>query len=127
MGLTLHRGFESRPLRSRPPPPISCPNGGAPSCRHPSTDIAVANIPPDLPVPTSAVPPAQSIVVQTRPYEGEGARRDAGSFHVLAIGWYSSPAEPFVYLVFDRQSHDIFWVAHSMVERVVSGVGTTHR
>jgi hypothetical protein len=87
----------------------------------------VANIPPDLPVPTSAVPPAQSIVVQTRPYEGEGMRRDAGSFHVLAIGWYSSPAEPFVYLVFDRQSHDIFWVAHSMVERVVSGAGMSHR
>jgi hypothetical protein len=87
----------------------------------------VANIPPDLPVPTSAVAPAQSIVVQTRPYDGEGVRRDAGSFHVLAIGWYSNPAEPFVYLVFDRQSHDIFWVAHSMVERVVSGAGTTHR
>ncbi|HET6864383.1 MAG TPA: hypothetical protein VFH80_00590 [Solirubrobacteraceae bacterium] len=87
----------------------------------------MANIPPNLPVPTSAVPPAQSIVVQTRPYEGEGVRRDAGSFHVLAIGWYSSPAEPFVYLVFDRQSHEIFWVAHSMVERVVSGAGMSHR
>ncbi|HJS96848.1 MAG TPA: hypothetical protein VJ741_21450 [Solirubrobacteraceae bacterium] len=103
------------------------PNGGASNCRRSSTDIAVANIPPNLQVPTSAVPPAQSIVVQTRPYEGEGVRRDAGSFPVLAIGWYSSPAEPFVYLVFDRQSHDIFWVAHSMVERVVSGAGMSHR
>jgi hypothetical protein len=89
--------------------------------------IVIPAAAPQLPVPTSAVPPAQSIVVQTRPYEAEGVRRDAGSFHVLAIGWYSNPAEPFVYLVFDRMSHDIFWVAHSMVERVVSGAGTTHR
>ena len=87
----------------------------------------MANIPPDLPVPSSAVAPAQSIVVQTRPWNGEGEHRDAGSFHVLAIGWYPSPAEPFVYLVFDRMSHDIFWVAHSVVERVVSGPGTGHR
>ncbi len=89
----------------------------------------MANIPPDLPVPPSAVAPAQSIVVQTRPWQGEreGERRDAGSFLVLAIGWYPSPAEPFVYLVFDRVSHDIFWVAHSVVERVVSGPGSGHR
>ena len=87
----------------------------------------MANLPPDLPVPPSAVAPAQSIVVQTRPWQGNGERRDAGSFNVLAIGWYSSPAEPFVYLVFDRMSHDIFWVAHSMVERVDSGAGMTHR
>ena len=81
----------------------------------------VQNIPPDLPVPPSAVPPAQSIVVQTRPWQGETERRDAGSFHVLAIGWYADPTEPFVYLVFDRMSHAIFWVAQSVVERVVSG------
>jgi hypothetical protein len=81
----------------------------------------VLNIPPDLRVPASAAPPAQSIVVQTRPWLGDGERRDAGSFHVLAIGWYSDPAEPFVYLVFDKISHAIFWVAESVVERVVSG------
>lgn len=87
----------------------------------------MANIPPDLAVPPSAVAPAQPIVVQTRPWQGDGRRRDAGSFHVLAIGWYANPADPFVYLVFDRMSHDIFWVAHSMVERVVSGAAATHR
>jgi hypothetical protein len=81
----------------------------------------VSNIPPDLPIPASAITPAVSIVVQTRPWQGEGERRDAGSFYVLAIGWYSDPAEPFVYLVFDRMSHQIFWVAQSVVERVVSG------
>jgi len=83
----------------------------------------VANIPPDLPIPPSAVAPSLSIVVQTRPFEHRGERRDAGSFHVLAIGWYDSPVEPFVYLVFDRMSHQIFWVAQSVVERVVSGSG----
>ena len=84
----------------------------------------MANIPPDLKIPSSAVAPAQSIVVQTRPWEEDGKRRDPGSFYVLAIGWYSSdpsPVEPFVYLVFDRMSHEIFWVAQSVVERVVSG------
>jgi hypothetical protein len=99
------------------------PCSGSPAAAR-ATDIAVANIPPDLAVPTSAVAPTHPIVVQTRPWVGEGERRDAGSFHVLAIGWYSSPAEPFVYLVFDRMSHDIFWVAHSVVERVVSGAGS---
>ena len=81
----------------------------------------MSNIPPDLPVPSRAVTPAQSIVVQTRPWLGEGERRDAGSFHVLAIGWYSDPAEPFVFLVFDKNSHEIFWVGQSVVNRVVSG------
>lgn len=83
----------------------------------------MANIPPDLPIPPSAVAPSLSIVVQTRPWERDGERRDAGSFHVLAIGWYASPSEPFVYLVFDRMTHQIFWVAQSVVERVVSGSG----
>ena len=84
----------------------------------------VANIPPDLPVPSTAVSPAQHIVVQTRPWEGDGIRRDAGSLPVLAIGWYtggSTPSDPFVYLVFDRNSHEIYWVAQSVVARVVSG------
>jgi hypothetical protein len=84
----------------------------------------VPNIPPDLPIPASAVAPGQSIVVQTRAWEGDGERRDPGSFHVLAIGWYSdqaAPLEPFVYLVFDKMSHEIFWVAQSVVQRVVSG------
>jgi hypothetical protein len=84
----------------------------------------VPNIPLDLPIPSSAVAPAQSIVVQTRAWEGDGERRDPGSFSVLAIGWYSddrSPTHPFVFLVFDKMTHDIFWVAQSVVERVVSG------
>lgn len=84
----------------------------------------MSNIPPDLQIPSSAVAPAQSIVVQTRVWEEDGDRRDPGSFHVLAIGWYSDEtalAERFVYLVFDRMTHDVFWVAQSVVERVVSG------
>jgi hypothetical protein len=43
---------------------------------------------------------------------------------VLAVGWYGEQTashEPFVYLVFDKMSHEIFWVAQSVVERVVSG------
>jgi hypothetical protein len=81
------------------------------------------NIPPDLPVPASAVATAQPIVVQTHAWEGNGARRDAGSFLVLAIGWYTEQApanDSFVYLVFDKMSHEIFWVGQSVVERVVS-------
>ena len=99
------------------------PSGGAHIVHGPSslTHPAVPNIPLDLPVPGTAVPPAQSIVVQTRPCEDNGERRDAGSFSVLAIGWYPDPTEPFVYLVFDRMTHEIFWVAQSVVERVVSG------
>jgi hypothetical protein len=84
----------------------------------------VANLPPNLRVPATAITPAHHIVVQTRPWEGDGERRDASSLPVLAIGWYAeepAASEPFVYLVFDRNSHEIYWVADSMVYRVVSG------
>jgi hypothetical protein len=159
MGLTLHRGFESRPLRSgtfrwdatgQPGPIGRCgarvlskggisrrvgsvakdvrPGPYRPSHGGPRTvevpPHAVPNIPPDLPIPPSAVAPAQSIVVQTRPWDGDGERRDPGSYSVLAIGWYGdepSPTLPFVFLVFDKMTHDIFWVAQSVVERVVTG------
>jgi hypothetical protein len=92
--------------------------------RYSHSDSSVPNLPPDLLVPATAATPAHHIVVQTRPWHGDGEQRDAASLPVLAIGWYGDegPAsEAFVYLVFDRNTHEIYWVSQSMVTRVVSG------
>lgn len=81
------------------------------------------NVPDSLTVPAVAVAPARPLVLETRAWMSErGAGRDAGSFPVLAIGWYGEQTmnEPFAYLVFDKIHHEIFWVAQSQVERIVS-------
>lgn len=82
------------------------------------------NVPSTLQLPTVAVAPARALEVETRGLqEGQGPPRDAGSFPVLAIGWYgeqSGMSEEMAYLVFDRLRHDVFWVGESLVEKVTA-------